>query len=549
MEFKLLSSLEKCLPDQGLEAKKEFTRASALLDESYSFQLAMSRDDDVYSDMISATLTIESDIIDCISVRRVRHVPVMLAATPLDCNDSDYIRKGAGLYPDVLEPFDIKNYFLISAKSTETFWFTVEGAPDGIHDIKFTVTRTNGDVLYTGTFTLEVIGVSLPEQELVVTNWFHCDCLASYYNVEVFSERHWEIIENFVKNYVKNGMNLILTPILTPELDTEIGKERLTVQLVDIKVTNGVYRYNFKKLDRWIEMCQRNGIKYFEMAHLFSQWGANFAPKVMATVDGEYKRIFGWETESTGEDYKKFLKSFLKALIKHLKALGVDKQCFYHISDEPHVDHIKTYKACRNIVKNILKDYVIMDALSDFDFYKKGVVTTPIPANNHIEPFIKAEVPDLWTYYCCGQTTKVSNQFIAMPSARNRIIAEQFYKFNIYGFLQWGYNFYYSQLSRYNLNPYMVTDADGAFPAGDPFKVYPACDGTPLDSIRVVVFAEALQDLRAMKMLETITSREFVLNLIEEGAENPITFSEYPKCPCYILNLREKINTAIKERI
>ncbi len=229
--------------------------------------------------------------------------------------------------------------------------------------------------------------------------------------------------------------------------------------------------------------------------------------------------------------------------------LGVDKQCFFHISDEPNVNAIKTYKACRNIVKNILKDYIIMDALSDFDFYKKGVVSTPIPANNHIEPFLKANVPNLWTYYCCGQTTKVSNQFIAMPSARNRIIGTQFYKYNIYGFLQWGYNFYYSQLSRYSINPYLVTDSDGAFPAGDPFKVYPASDGTALESIRVVVFTEALQDLRAMKLLESLAGRDFVMKLLEGELESPITFFEYPKGADYLLNLRQKINTAIKERI
>ena len=27
----------------------------------------------------------------------------------------------------------------------------------------------------------------------------------------------------------------------------------------------------------------------------------------MASVDGEYKRIFGWETDAAGDDYKEFL--------------------------------------------------------------------------------------------------------------------------------------------------------------------------------------------------------------------------------------------------
>ena len=188
-----------------------------------------------------------------------------------------------------------------------------------------------------------------------------------------------------------------------------------------------------------------------------------------------------------------------------------------------------------------------MDALSDFEFYKTGAVSTPIPANTAIEPFIEANVPDLWVYYCCGQMVDVSNQFISMPSARNRVIAAQMYKYNIYGFLQWGYNFYYSQLSQYPINPYVINDSESAFSAGDPFKVYPAPNGKPLDSIRYVVFAEAMQDLRAMQLLESLTSRENVMAIIEENSE--ITFSKFPHCPCYILSVREKINRAVEKAL
>ena len=55
--------------------------------------------------------------------------------------------------------------------------------------------------------------------------------------------------------------------------------------------------------------------------------------------------------------------------------------------------------------------------------------------------------------------------------------------------------FYYSQFSIKPLNPYICTDADGAFPAGDSFVVYPGEDGEPEDSLRLEVFHEALQDV------------------------------------------------------
>lgn len=73
---------------------------------------------------------------------------------------------------------------------------------------------------------------------------------------------------------VDNGINMNLTPIFTPPLDTEIGSERPTVQLVGISKDESGYTFDFEKLKKWINMALECGIEYFEMAHLFSQWGA-----------------------------------------------------------------------------------------------------------------------------------------------------------------------------------------------------------------------------------------------------------------------------------
>jgi len=133
-----------------------------------------------------------------------------------------------------------------------------------------------------------------------------------------------------------------------------------------------------------------------------------------------------------------------------------------------------------------------------------------------------------------------------MPSARNRILGLQLYKYNIKGFLQWGYNFWYSQYSRYPINPFCVTDAGYAFPSGDAFIVYPSEEG-PLESIRLEVFFEALQDLRALQLLETLLGREAIMNLLEDGLDTPITFSEYPTDARWLLEMREEINLKIAD--
>ena len=155
-------------------------------------------------------------------------------------------------------------------------------------------------------------------------------------------------------------------------------------------------------------------------------------------------------------------------------------------------------------------------------------------------------MPDLWTYYCCIQTKKVSNRFIAMPSARNRIIGLQMYKFDIKGFLHWGYNFYNTQYSYRSLNPFTRTDGENFVPSGDAFLVYPAPDGTAYESLRYLVFEEALQDMRAFALCEMLCGREKVIEILEDGIDQ-ITFNKYPHNEEWLLDLRERINQQIKQ--
>ena len=136
--------------------------------------------------------------------------------------------------------------------------------------------------------------------------------------------------------------------------------------------------------------------------------------------------------------------------------------------------------------------------------------------------------------------------FIAMPSARNRILGALIYRYEIVGFLQWGFNFWNGVHSEYRVNPFSSTDGEGAWPAGDPFQVYPGQDGQPLESIRMAVTREAMQDLRAMQWLESLAGRDFVLALF---GDRSLTFTDYPHESEYLLELREKINAEIVKRI
>lgn len=542
-ETRIVSSLAKVFPDEEL-IELEAKQGSALLNETFSFQVAYRTD----GLLKGIHVRVESALSKWISVRRVGVAPSELPVFP--DHDEHVLRSTPGLYPDPLYPVAEDETLAALPGQWRAIWITVdpsgEVGPDKYPIVVHLETAT-GETLGSEKFELELIPAALPEQKLLHTEWFHVDCLATQYNVEVFSEEHWQLIDRYVETAVKHGVNMLLTPLFTPPLDTQVGGERPTVQLLDVEVMEGEqYRFGFDRLKRWIDLCQKNGIKYFEFSHLFTQWGAKHAPKIMATENGEYKRIFGWETDAAGKEYHSFLRQLLPTLSAWIKDQGLEHNSYFHVSDEPNISQLESYEKASRIVRELLPDFPIIDALSDYDFYSRGLVQIPVPANDHIEAFLQNEVTPLWTYYCCSQYKGVSNRFFSMPSARNRILGVQLYKYDVTGFLHWGYNFWYSQYATRVIDPFRVTDADVAFPSGDSFLVYPGEEG-PIESIRLEVFQEALQDLRALRLLEEIYGREYVLEALEEGLEEPITFSNYPRDASWLLSKREWINTRIQE--
>lgn len=533
-----LSSLIKVFSDEEPTAQP-FTKLSCLSNERVQLQVAFCNDSDC-----EVNVKVDCKFKDCINVYYVEEI---YSKNPVHALQDNYtLRKKSGYFPELLRP--LEGCFNAKANKWNSIWLEVVPNPTLVAgEQKINVALTCGEDVQTIDFTLDVIDAQLPAQTLINTNWFHTDCIATHYNIEVFSDKYWEYVKNFLKVAVDHGMNMVLTPLFTPPLDTKVGGERPTVQLVGVKVTSGEYKFDFTNLDKWIAICDEVGIKYLELSHFFTQWGAKKCPKIIAEVDGVQKRIFGWDTKASGKAYRSFLTAFAEVFKPYLKEKGLEDKVYFHVSDEPFAAIARHYRKASNIVNELFGEYKIMDALSNYKFYKKGLVKLPVPANDHIEPFI-GNVSDLWTYYCCVQVKGVSNKFFSMPSQRNRVLGYQMYKFNVKGFLHWGYNFWYKQFSTGPVDPFTETDAGGSFPSGDSFVVYPGDNGAPLISLRLKVFYDAFQDMRALQLLESLIGKEKTMQILEDGIE-PITFAQYPHCDDWQLATREKINAAIKQAI
>ena len=520
----LCDSLEKIFPDQ---APREIDRSLPLIGyrgERTAFQVAVRVPQrEIWDNLRAADITVRAPAGVTARVRAVELVPVTLPA-PADAGPA-YLRTEPGLYPDLLRPVAEGEQLSLITDRWHGIWVDLligEDAPAAAGgadaEVSVEVAIAEGETL-ASTVPLRVVAETLPALDIVNTHWFHSDGLISYYDLEPFSERYWEIHENFLRSAAEMSVNSVLTPVWTPPLDTRVGHTRIPTQLLGIHDDgDGTYRFDPQHLMRWLEICRRVGMRHLEVPHLFTQWGARATPAIYVQTPSGTERRFGWDVAATDPSYRRFVEQLIPYLIALLdEHWGIDKVIF-HISDEPNEDHLESYSAARDVVADLLADVTVVDAISSHEFFQRGLVEVPVVATNHGRPFLENGVDPLWLYYCVSQNKGVANRFIALPSAHNRVLGHQLFLAGAEGFLHWGFNFYNAQFSTRAIDPFLDTSAGGGFYAGDAFMVYPGRDGHALTSLRYEVFRDAMLDHRAVRLLEQRAGSEIARSLLATDA-------------------------------
>ncbi len=553
MQFtmKQISPLEKVRSHDVLP-KEEFIRRKALKGERVSYQICFRCDPRCY-----AKLEVISPLKDSVSLFVEKEVYMDVPVNHPDAKDhaDEFITTEPGFMPDVLVPIEEQGNIIRLVPHNTVVWVNVNIPEDieaGKYDIRIQATLNNTfptkepEILTVcSKLELEVIDVVIPAQKTIYTRWFYADCIATQHNVDVYSKAHWSLIEDYIQKAASVGVNMILVPTHTPPLDTEIGTARPCVQLIDIEKNGDTYTFDFSKFKRFVNICKKSGIKYYELAHLFSQWGAKCAPNIMVTENGKTDYMFGWHVSADSPEYISFLKQYIKAISDELKAEGIDKYTYFHVSDEPNTNNMAGYETALNILKPLIGESKVFDALSHVEFYEKGLVTCPVTSVGTIHDFLPHKIENQWAYYCCGPIYTFTNSFLSIPSARVRILGLQLFKYDIKGFLHWGLNFYNTAHSIYTIDPYLTTSSDGSFPSGDGYILYPSKKGA-YNSIRGEVTYQAMQDVRICDALAQKIGKEKVVELIDKAANRDLRFDDYPICNKFLEDLQQQMIELLK---
>lgn len=543
---KAVSALEKPFADQSISDFEERNSLSALRGERVSFQLIYTykMDDVEKREWVLYHPEISGPLAPYATLSAVRNVGVQkpCVGTEAARADKNYLRTTPGLYPDVLTPLGVGNKFVSASDILNSIWIDIEIPADTELSGKQTLTvdiikNKDSSKVASHTYTVDILPVALPEEKVLYTQFFYHGCISGYYQIPDYGAKHWEIMENYLSLARKEGMNTLFTPISLVRLH---------------KLAPAKYRADLSRFKRYIAMANRLGYKKIEISHLFTAGNCAHVGNLCYYENGEKKSMAGMN--ATDPEVTAALRTLLSSIIRYMKKYDDDSRLIFHVADEPAADKIENFRAARATIADLIDPYDGVDAIYGTSdaiaaYYKEGLIRCPSPETPHVEHFCSLGVEKLWTYYCCGPTEKYSNRFIAQSSPVTRSIGMQMYKFNVHGFLHWGINYYGGGDCGGFTLPYVDQSAQNWVSAGDSFTLYPAMNGTAYESIRAVIMQEALQDIRAMQLCESLYSKKEVVDAIEKAFGKELHFDTCAQDIDTMEKIRATINEMIRAKI
>lgn len=376
----------------------------------------------------------------------------------------------------------------------------------------------------------DVVIPTLNERKFFLDLWQHPSCLARMYKVGLWSDEHFEIIDNYLKDLASMGEKV--TTIIASDYPWagqgcyEIEKNPSNLfeyNMIHVdKDKDGNINCDFSSLDRYISIASKYGMA--EELDIFGFLGG-WHPEQFGNPVEDYEDPIRVRYFDESDEKFKFIKTakelgiYITEVCNHLIELGVWDRVRV-IADVP--KNPELIKRCMEFIDSLNPDIIIkyktaIHGQESLDKYKTEMndicVDLNLAANNHqdiknIKDILNNKDGKFTWFLCCFP--EKPNSFLSSPFVENRIISWYTYYFGFDGFLRWDYNLWTE-------NPW--ENSSYRFPifkAGDMSFVYPGKDLKPVRSVRQENLRFGIQDFELLTMLEEVKGREFIENEILE---------------------------------
>jgi len=279
----------------------------------------------------------------------------------------------------------------------------------------------------------------------------------------------------------------------------------LLISLKAIKIAEtapGVYDFDFTDMRRMIEMAIDAGFQTLELGHIgVRNYDAH--ENIWLFYQPEGRKIY-----ATSEESYRFLAQFLPRWRAFLEENGWYDMAVHHVSDEPTRETEADYRFLSATLRKFLPGMPLFDAIVFPQL--RGASDYWIPYNSIYQQQrdkweeLRALGDEIWCYTCCNPGGKWLNRLLDMELLRPRLMHWGNYKYNLTGYLHWGFNYWHmpenlncEEAMAYLRENSIVLEEDGTphgWPAGDSHICYPGNHNGPWMSIRAEAMRMGAED-------------------------------------------------------
>ncbi len=351
----------------------------------------------------------------------------------------------------------------VKANTTQPVWVSVnvprENIIKGMYRGTVTV-KEDGKVLAELPLTVTVKNRVLPEPK----DWaFHLDlwqnpyAVSRYYNVEPFSQEHFDLMRPIMKRYADAGGKVITASIMHKPWNGQTY-DPFESMVTWMKKADGTWWFDYTVFDKWVKFMMDCGVKKEINCYSMVPWRLSF--QYFDQASNQFKFFNGKPGEPA---YEEFWMRMLKSFAQHLKEKGWFEITHIAMDERPLNDMLATikvvYKADPNFKLSLAGTYH-KELLEDLDDYCITLAEKFTP-----EEIAKRRAEGkVTTYYTCC-TEPRPNTFTFSPLAEAEWLGWWAAKINVDGYLRWALNSW--------VKDPLLDSRFTAWAAGDTYILYP----------------------------------------------------------------------------
>lgn len=279
----------------------------------------------------------------------------------------------------------------------------------------------------------------------------------------------------------------------------------LRLKVIGIEKRGDRYVFDFSLIERIIQTAEGAGLTRIEFGHLLLKTYNRYTDDdIYLFYQPDDRRIPVNSPE--GMD---FLNQFLASWAQFLDGHGWMESALQHICDEPLPEMAKTYHTVSAMVRKYLPTARILEAVFHEEAVKalRGAIDIWIPISDTYQKMqdVFAQYcgkdDEIWFYTCLGPSGKWLNRMLDMELLRVRLLHYGNYRFNLKGYLHWGWGCWTSDDPIEN-TALICDDGNNFLPPGDTHITYFRNGGNVWASMRLESMRMGIEECELLWLLE-----------------------------------------------